>query len=338
VKKRKRVIVLYNLAERLEKGVQSDLICEQEITIIVPLVTQLLKERGYQVNTLMSDFNLWEELKRKKNDIDIVLNLAEAFGGGNTKETVVPAMLEGLNIPFTGASAHNMHFTLDKEKTKLVLAAYGIPTAPYQLFRTGREDLSEALHFPLIVKPVREEASIGIYHDSVVVDETSLRKKVIESLLRYSQPAMAEAFICGREISVGIVGNGLDLHVFPPLEFLFEGAESDLEKIRSYEYKWGGKKEQMVRAELPEATVAMLKAYTKLAFTTTDCRDYARVDYRLDSNGNPFLLEVNYNPGIGPNTHGLNNTLTMMASFDGWSFDDLVERIIELALERCCKG
>lgn len=338
MKKRKRVIVLYNLAERLEKGVQSDLICEQEITIIVPLVTQLLKERGYQVNTLMSDFNLWEELKRKKNDIDIVLNLAEAFGGGNTKETVVPAMLEGLNIPFTGASAHNMHFTLDKEKTKLVLAAYGIPTAPYQLFRTGREDLSEALHFPLIVKPVREEASIGIYHDSVVVNETSLRKKVIESLLQYSQPAMAEAFIYGREISVGIVGNGLDLHVFPPLEFLFEGAESDLEKIRSYEYKWGGKKEQMVRAELPEATVAMLEAYTKLAFTTTDCRDYARVDYRLDVNGSPFLLEVNYNPGIGPNTHGLNNTLTMMASFDGWSFDDLVERIIELALERCCKG
>jgi D-alanine-D-alanine ligase len=111
-----------------------------------------------------------------------------------------------------------------------------------------------------------------------------------------------------------------------------------LEKIRSYEYKWGGKKEQMVQADLPEATVSLLKAYTKLAFVTTDCRDYARVDYRLDSDGKPFLLEVNYNPGIGPNTHGLNNTLTMMASFDGWSFEDLVERIIELVLERCCKG
>lgn len=334
----KRVLILYNIAERLEKGIQSDLICEQEISIIVPLISQLLTERGYQVDTLMSDFNLWEELKRRRDSFDVVLNLAEAFGGGNTKETVIPAMLEGLNIPFTGASAHNMHFTLDKEKTKLVLAAYGIPTAPYQLFRTGSEDLLETLHFPLIVKPVREEASIGIYHDSVVIDEPSLRKKVMESLLRYGQPVMAEVFIHGREISVGIIGNGSDLHVFPPLEFLFEGAESDLEKIRSYEYKWGGKKEQMVRAELSDTTIAMLDAYTRLAFVMTDCRDYARIDYRLDSNRKPFLLEVNYNPGIGPNTHGLNNTLTMMASFDGWSFEDLIERIINMALDRCRKG
>lgn len=337
MEEKKRVTVLYNLAERLEKGVQSDLVCEQEISIIVPLMVQLLTECGYRVDTLMADFNLWEELKMRRSHIDIVLNLAEAFGGGNNKETVVPAMLEGLSIPFTGASAHNMHFTLDKEKTKLVLAAQGIPTAPYQLFRTGLEDLSEALRFPLIVKPVREEASIGIYHDSVVVDETSLRKKVIESLSRYSQPALVESFIYGREISVGIVGNGSDFHVFPPLEFLFEGAESDLKKIRSYEYKWGGKKEQMVRADLSEDIVSALETYTKLAFVMTDCRDYARVDYRLDSDGKPFLLEVNYNPGIGPNTHGLNNTLTMMASFDGWSFENLVMNIIELALERCRK-
>lgn len=335
---KERVLVLYNLAERLEKGIQSDLICEQEIAIIVPLVARLLTERGYRVDTLITDFSLWEELKRRKEDIDIVLNLAEAFGGGNTKETVIPSMLEGLNIPFTGASAHNMHFTLDKEKTKLVLAAHGIPVAPHQLFRTGREDLSDKLSFPLIIKPVREEASIGIYHDSVVVDEPSLRKKVVESLLRYHQPAMAEVFIQGREISVGIIGNESDLHVFPPLEFLFEGAESDLEKIRSYEYKWGGKKEQMVWAELPGKVVSELEVYTRLAFVTTDCRDYARMDYRLDSSGNPFLLEVNYNPGIGPNTHGLNNTLTMMASFEAWSFEDLVERIIRVALNRYSEG
>ncbi|MDP3957493.1 MAG: D-alanine--D-alanine ligase [bacterium] len=331
---KEKVLVLYNLAERLEKGIQSDLICEQEITIIVPLVTKLLTERGYHVDTLMTDFGLWEELKRRRGNVDIVLNLAEAFGGGNTKETVVPAMLEGLSIPFTGASAHSMHFTLDKEKTKLVLAAHGIPTASYQLFRTGCEGLLDKLSFPLIVKPVREEASIGIYHDSVVIDEPSLQKKVMESLFRYNQPVMAESFIQGREISVGVIGNNQSLHVFPPLEFLFEGAQSELEKIRSYEYKWGGKKEQMVRAELSGKTVSQLDAYTRLAFTTTDCRDYARMDYRLDYHGNPFLLEVNHNPGIGPNTHGLNNTLTMMAGFEGWSFEDLVEHIVRLALDR----
>jgi D-alanine-D-alanine ligase len=332
---KERVLVLYNLAENLEKGLPSDLVCEQEITIIIPLVVQLLNERGYQAESMKTDFNLWENLKARKADFDIVLNLAEAFGGGNTKETVVPAMLEGLNISFTGATAHNMHFTLDKEKTKLVLMAHGLPSAQYQLFRTSSEELKDGLKFPLIVKPVREEASIGIYHDSVVEDEASLRRKICDSLARYNQPVMAEEFIKGREISVGIIGNYPNLHTFPPLEFLFEGATSDLERIRSYEYKWGGKKEQMVRAELPVGVIERLVHYSETAFVVTDCCDYARMDYRIESDENTYFLEVNYNPGIGPNTHSLNNTLTMMASFEGYSFEDLIEKIILLALKRC---
>lgn len=332
--KKIRVLVLYNLAERLEKGVPNDLVCEREITIIVPLVVELLGKKGYYVETLKADLNLWEELKKRKGDFDITLNLAEAFGGGNINETTVPAMLEGLEMPFTGASSHNMHFTLDKEKTKLVLAAYGVPIVPYVLFRTGQEKLPVGLRFPLIVKPVREEASIGIYQDSVVEDETALRRKVLDSLKRYRQPAMAEQFIRGREISVGVVGNGSDLHVFPPLEFLFEGAQSELEKIRSYEYKWGGKKEQMIRADLPAGAIERLVEFSRTSFVVADCRDYARMDYRVDPRNNIYLLEVNYNPGIGPNTHGLNNTLTMMTGFEGCPFEDFIERIILIAMRR----
>jgi len=329
----KRVIVLYNLAEKLEKGIPSDLICEQEITIIVPLVVALLTKRGYQVETLKADFNIWEELKARKGSFDIVFNLAEAFGGGNTNETVVPAMLEGLSIPFTGASLGNMSLTLDKEKTKLVLASYGIPTAPHVLFRTGLEALN-GLGFPLIVKPVMEEASIGIYSDCVVSNEADLRRKVLDSLAKYKQPIMAERFIQGREISVGVVGNLPDIHVFPPLEFLFEGATSELEKIRSYEYKWGGKKEQMARADLSPEIIRQLVEYSRICFEATDCRDYARMDYRIDPENRIYLLEVNYNPGIGPNSHGLNNTLTKMASFEGCSFEDLVERVVLVAMQR----
>ena len=329
-----RILVLYNIAETLEKGIPSDLICEQEIAIIVPLVAQLLTDRGHQVETLKADHDLWENLKAKKSRIDIALNLAEAFGGGNTNETVVPAILEGLGIPFTGASAHNMHFTLDKEKTKLALMAYGVPCINYQLFRGEGESLKKNLVFPLIAKPVREEASIGIYRDSVVLNEELLMRKVAESLKRYGQPVMVEEFIDGKEISVGVIGNYPNLRVFPPLEFLFEGASSNLEKIRSYEYKWGGRKEQMVRADLPQKTVVKLIEHSKTAFVVTDCRDYARMDYRLDREGNPFLLEVNYNPGIGPNTHGLNNTLTMMASFEGMTFEDLIEEILRIAIGR----
>jgi D-alanine-D-alanine ligase len=329
-----RVLILYNIARDLKKGVESDLICEQEITIIVPLVVELLTARGYQVETLETTMDLWEELKRRKGKFDIVLNMAEAFGGGNNNETFVPALLEALEIPFTGASSHNMQLTLDKEKSKLVVQGYGVPVTPYQLFRGVDEPLSSHLTFPLIVKPIREEGSIGIYHDSVVRNEAELRQKVADTLTHFRQPALVEHFIVGREISVGVIGNYGDLHVFPPLEFLFDGASSDLEKIRSYEYKWGGQKEQMVRADLsPEVAQAVVE-YARIAFVATECRDYARFDFRVTEDGTIYLLEVNYNPGIGPNTHGLNNTLTMMASFDGYTFESLVERIVRIAAKR----
>lgn len=329
-----RILILYNVAEHARKGIPSDLICEQEILIIVPLVADILRGKGYEVETLKASYNLWNDLGDKKDKIDIVFNLAEAFGGENANETLVPAMLETLDIPFTGASSHNMHFTLDKEKTKIFLAEYGIPSAPHQVFRDCNERLKSNLPFPLIVKPIREEASIGICLDSVVLNEGELRRKIKDILVRYRQPALVERFIVGREISVGIIGNTPNLHVFPPLEFLFKGAKSRYEEIRSYEYKWGGKKEQMVKANLFDEIKQKLVDYTRLAFTATECRDYARMDYRIDTNGNIFLLEVNYNPGIGPNMHGLNNTVTMMASFEGYTFPDLIEKIIQTSAKR----
>lgn len=329
-----RILILYNIARALKKGTAIDLLCEQEIEIIVPLVNALLTERGYQVKTLETTLNLWEELKERRGTFDLVLNMAEAFGGGNADEPFVPAMLEALEIPFTGASAHNMHLTLDKEKTKLVAQGYGIPVPNYQLFRNASEPLRTDLVFPLIVKPVREEASIGIHTDNVVTNEADLRRKVAEIVGLYRQPAIVEQFIVGREISVGVIGNGDAPHVFPPLEFLFAQASSPLEAIRSYEYKWGGKKEQMVRAALLEETAQRISDYTTQAFVATECRDYARMDYRVTDQGDIYLLEVNYNPGIGPNTHGLNNTFTMMASFEGHGFEDLVEWIVKTATLR----
>jgi len=323
-----RILILYNIAQALKKGTAIDLLCEQEIKIIVPLVNALLAERGYRVETLETTLNLWDELKSRKGTVDLVLNMAEAFGGGNADEPLVPAMLEALGIPFTGASAHNMHLTLDKEKTKLVAQGYGIPVPKYQLFRSANEPLRANLAFPLIVKPVREEASIGIHMDNVVTNEADLRRKVAQLVGLYRQPAIVEQFVAGREISVG------GIHVFPPLEFLFAQVSSPLEAIRSYEYKWGGKKEQMVRAALLEETARQLFDYTTRAFVATECRDYARMDYRVTDQGGVYLLEVNYNPGIGPNTHGLNNTLTMMASFEGHGFEDLVEWIVKTAARR----
>ena len=113
-----RILILYNVATLLKKGDEQDLICEQEILIIVPLVASLLRLKGYDVETLETSYSLWEQLKTRKGSFDIVLNMAEAFGGGNNNEVLVPMMLEALDIPFTGASAHKIwasHSTKHKQ-------------------------------------------------------------------------------------------------------------------------------------------------------------------------------------------------------------------------------
>jgi D-alanine-D-alanine ligase len=326
-----RILIVYNVATRLRKGVESDLTCEHEITVIVPIITKALQRSGHRVDTLLATLDLWEELRRRRSDVDLILNCAEAFGGGNSDEPTVPAILEAMEMPFTGASLRNMVLTLDKEVSKLLVREYGVPVPAYQLFRSAEDALSSEISFPAIVKPVREEASIGISNNSIVRDAKSLRCQVQYVLDVYRQPALVEAFIAGREISVGVVGNEKRLTVLPPLEFLFT---EDSPGIRSYDYKWGGRKEEMVQAELPVNVHAALVEHTRAAFVATECRDYARMDFRLDEHWHPWLIEVNCNPGIGPNSHGLNNTLTRMASFAGYSYESFVELIVSTAAAR----
>lgn len=330
-----KVLVLYNLATILKHGCQEDLVCEQEITIIVPLVVELLREKGHEVETMKADPNLGNELAARKSQFDIVFNLAEGFGGTNSQEVFVPALLEALEIPFTGASLRNFVFTRDKAKTNLILGNYGVPTPRRQVFYPHQEIVEHNLRFPLIVKPVHEGASIGITYNSVVSNRDGLIRQVQNVFNLYQQPALAEEFIDGREISVGCVGNRPDIQLFPPVEFIFDSSIPILRRIRSYEYKWGGGRENMTKANLPKDVIRRLLDHTRTAFLVMDCQDYARMDYRVLDTGEIFLLEVNCNPGIGPNSHGLNNTLTMMASLAGHSFEDFIELILLTAKERC---
>lgn len=330
-----RMLILYNLAKALRKGVQSDLMSEKEIEIIVPLVEQVLTVTGHTVESRAVDHEIWLYLLERRSTIDLVFNLAEGFGGVNADEPLVPAMLEALEIPFTGASASNMHLTLDKEKSKLVLKGYGIEVPDYQIVRTLEEPINRTFDFPIIVKPIREEASVGIFYDNVVTDDTSLENKCHHVIATYKQPAIFEPFVAGREISVGVIGNIPDLTIFPPLEFEFPKASKPELAFRSYEYKWGGGKEVMARANIAPSLHNALVGRARAAFIAAECRDYARMDFRIDRGGRPYLLEVNYNPGIGPNTHGLNNTLTMMASFVGMDFHNLILNIVHYAAKRC---
>jgi D-alanine-D-alanine ligase len=328
-----RILVLYNVAQMVRKGSAADLSCEVEIEIIAPMIEDILRAAGHKVERRETTYGIWEQLRGAREDFDLVFNLAEAFGGTNSYEPLVPAMLEALQIPFTGASALSMMLTLDKGATKRVAQSIGIRTPGFAIAYDDLPPAVSDLRMPLIVKPLREEASIGITPNSIVLDLEELPARVAELHRLYRQPALIEEFIDGREISIGAIGNGRDLRILPFLEFLFAEGASPRERIRSYEYKWGGKKEVMVPAMIDDVLAAQLRSWTAKLFEACECRDYARMDYRLNDDG-AYLLEVNYNPGIGPNTHGLNNTITMMASFEGGSFETLVLEIIETAAAR----
>ncbi|MEO9133248.1 MAG: hypothetical protein ABI240_18830, partial [Sphingomonas sp.] len=184
--------------------------------MIAPLVREALINRGHAVELWEANFDLWERLKSRRHDFDIVFNLAEAFGGTNRFEPLVPAMLEALSIPFTGACAQTMAVTLDKVVTKRIAAALGVTTPRYLVAKSGIHDVGD-LTYPLIVKPVREEASIGISHESVVNDLAALNARVGLVQRMYGQPSLVEEFVNGREVSVGMVGNGAGLRVLPPV-------------------------------------------------------------------------------------------------------------------------
>ncbi len=235
---------------------------------------------------------------------DALINLCEGYNGRPQWESNVAGIFELLGIAFTGNAAKTLAICQDKFKAKAVLRAGGLPTAPAQLMMTGEEPLE--LKFPLIVKPNSEDASLGIYPDSVVRDEESLRRQVRRCLDNYKQPALVEAFIDGREFNVSVMENG-EAKPLPVSEIDFSAMPRDMPRIVGYEAKWFEdnplyqKTPPVCPAPIDDDLRAKLQGLAAAAFQVMGCRDYARVDFRMDAKGRPFILEVNPNPDISTN-------------------------------------
>jgi D-alanine-D-alanine ligase len=233
-----------------------------------------------------------------------LINLCEGYYGRPQWESNVAGIFELLGLAFTGNSAKTLALCQDKFKAKAVLRAAGLPTAPAQLMLEGTEPLE--LKFPLIVKPNSEDASLGIYPESVVRDEDALRRQVRRCLENYKQPVLVEAFIDGREFNVSVMENG-GVTPLPVSEIDFSALPKDMPKILGYEAKWFEdnplyqKTPPVCPAPIDDETRAQLQGLAAAAFRTMGCRDYARVDFRRDAKGRPFILEVNPNPDISTN-------------------------------------
>src|SRR3989344_1544407 len=254
---------------------------EQDLVQVGIAVKEALESHNHEVSFFDVNEKTFEKLRKAK--IDIAFNVCERFNGNSFFEPHVAAMLELLGIPYTGSGPLTLSLCMNKVRVKEILMHHGIPTPNYQLFYSRNKKLDPDLKFPLIVKPVCMDNSIGITNDSVVKNEEELRSKVGYIIRTYSQPALVEEFIDGREFTIGLLGNNKPL-ILPIIEINFQKYPEGANKILSYESKWHKDSslyddcEDVCPADIPKYIEARVKKVALEVYELLDLKDYGRID------------------------------------------------------------
>jgi D-alanine-D-alanine ligase len=298
-------------------------------------VRDAIRER-YDVVMIEANEHAFETLRTTRPDF--VFNIAEGLHGAS-REAQIPAMLEMLQIPYLGSDALTLGICLDKARAKEILSYHKIPTASFSVIKTMSDFEDIRLKFPSIVKPLHEGSSKGIYNSCVVRNPDELANEVKIILETYSQPALVEDFLPGREFTVALLGNGDEVRVLPIVEIKFDALPPGVNPIYSYEAKWiwDQRDNPLDAYECPAALSASLQAeiedICKAAYRLLNCRDWSRVDVRLDVHGMPNILELNPLPGILPNPDD-NSCFPKAARAAGMSYNQLINSVLDLAMQR----
>jgi D-alanine-D-alanine ligase len=298
-------------------------------------IEEALRKEGFEVfshNLLNRLDDLINLLKRRKPDV--VFNLVESFYDSPLKEMMVTGVYEMLGIPYTGSPPLTLGICQRKGLSKQILLANGISTPRFKLMAGKKISNRQGLHYPLIVKPAREDGSIGVENESVVYNLRELKRRCEYILGEFRQPAIVEEFIDGRELNVSVLGSEEPV-VLPISEIDFSTMPESFENIVTYQAKWEPRHETYHRtipicpARLPRRVERRVREIALKAFQIMGCRDYARIDIRLDRKNNPFVLEVNPNPHL---SEGMG--LMRSAEASGLPFSQTLRKIVEFALRR----
>lgn len=296
-------------------------------------LAEAIKANGNEVEIVDVKDDIKEVLMSKKDNIDLVFNVAEGLEGED-REALVPKICEELGIPFTGAGSEASVIILNKAKAKDVLVNNNIPTPKSQVFSSVDDELKD-ISFPLLVKPMFEGSSRGIFNDNLVDDEESLRKIIRKTIDEYKQPVIVEEFLNGREFTVSVIG---DL-VLPIVEINFDHLPKGIHPMDSYEAKWvydnpEAEHDPLVcPAEIDDELKNKIEETVKKAFKALDCKDWSRVDVRLDKDGVVHVLEVNHPPGFMKDPKE-NSRLPQAAYAFGWSYEKLIGKVLKSAISR----
>lgn len=329
-----QIVILYNEEDQPTRGEARDQIALQDTIATARAVYRALQELGYPVIPLAARGSLAEletALRRFPPDQTFILNNCDGFNGNNLAAVEVLRLIESLGFPHSGADARTVAMCIDKARSKERLSRAGLHTPAFQVFtRVGGK---VNLRFPLIVKPVTEDGSLGIDLDSVVTNCEDLFERVRYVLCAYQQPALVEEFIPGREFAVSVWGNG-KLEVLPIYEEDYSRIENPLERLLTYEAKWVADSYHYNNvftrcpADLEAKEERLIRLAAARAFQALGLRDFARLDMRYQD-GKAHIIEVNELPDLAPES-GFART----ARTAGYSYAQTIERILRLGLER----
>ncbi|HEX4150450.1 MAG TPA: hypothetical protein VHY20_15740 [Pirellulales bacterium] len=337
-----QVIVLYN--QPLLPPSDPAWASEAGVLETVDAVAAALLARGHGVRRLAVRWSAVEivaALDSAAADVaaaDVVVNLCEGLGGTGAGEANVTGLVELCGLPLTGSPSDCLSLVRDKARTKWLLAGAGLPTAPFFYLAPGdslpRAEFERALAAgPWLVKPAKEDGSLGISQQSVVCDYAALQRQVAEIRSRYGD-VLVERYIAGREFNVGVMS--LDEPATLPIcEIQFAAKSDNAWRLVTYDAKWApGSTADLATPSVCPAPIdaqlaARLEQVALAAFRITGCRDYGRVDLRVDEAGQVYILEVNGNPDLSPSA-GFAKALAAA----GIAYDQFVERLVQSGAAR----
>lgn len=312
-------------AEYLAAGFTEEQVAEFDTEDTISLIEAALVRLGYTVDRVGNGRGLARRLADGAR-WDLVFSIAEGVSG-RSREAQVPAVCEMFDQPYVFSDPLTMAATLDKSVAKRIVRDAGIATAPFVVMETGREDLGSWRHYPAFIKPLAEGTGKGCERASLVEDQKSLRNAARSLVARFHQPALVEAYLPGREFTVGIVGNGQDAHVIGVMEVsVNKNAEGGIYSFNNKEFcETTVTYSRPVDAEAVRAGEVALAAYRALG-----CRDSGRVDLKSDWKHEPVFMEINPLAGLHP-TH---SDLPILAEQNGIGFDSLLSMILTAAHAR----
>ncbi|VFQ46572.1 ATP-grasp domain-containing protein [Desulfoluna butyratoxydans] len=314
-----KVINLFGVSNREKYGLAA-----------IQRIVNALKRNGHQVVALEGDKDLIDNLEEfmpralKGERPGMAFNLSYGIQG-QARYTHVPGILEMVGVPYVGSGPLAHSLALDKVVAKMIFVQNGLPTPKFAVLK-GPGFAMPDLDFPIIVKPKNEAVSFGI---KIVNTEEELRDAAQAIFDEFGQDVLAESYIEGREINVGLLGNGAQVEAFRPAELVFPSQGPKIYTMEDKKQQSGRKIDVVCPAPIDDATEQKAIAIAKGAFEALGCYDCARVDMRMDAEGNLYILEINSLPSLGE--HG---SYVAAAEAMGMSFPVLTNRLVEVASAR----